>query len=224
MRFEKWQALGNDYIVIERDELPFELTPLRIMSLCAPHTGVFGDGVLLLSKPEDPRLVVRLEIFNPDGSRAELSGNGARQAILYLRRRGWTDQDEFSIATDAGEIRPQIVDPMTCRVDMGYASTSSKDFPGGAADGLGELQAGGRTWPFQHVSIGNPQCAIYIDDLELFGALRLDSIGPEKVWAADFGPIEAMISVSVEVVLFGSPTKPIRETIAIKAGKRASSP
>ena len=179
MRFEKWQALGNDYIVIERDELPFELTPLRIMSLCAPHTGVFGDGVLLLSKPEDPRLVARLEIFNPDGSRAELSGNGARQAILYLRRSGWTDQDEFSIATDAGEIRPQIVDPMTCRVDMGYASTSSKDFPGGAADGLGELQAGGRTWPFQHVSIGNPQCAIYVDDRELFGALRLDSIGPE---------------------------------------------
>jgi diaminopimelate epimerase len=179
MRFEKWQALGNDYIIIERDELPFELTPLRIMGLCAPHTGVFGDGVLLLSKPEDPRLVARLEIFNPDGSRAELSGNGARQAILYLRRRGWTDQDEFSIVTDAGEIRPQIVDPMTCRVDMGYASTSSKDYPSGAADGLGELQAGGRTWPFQHVSIGNPQCAIYIDDRELFGALRLNSIGPE---------------------------------------------
>ena len=179
MRFEKWQALGNDYIVIERDELPFELTPLRIMSLCAPHTGVFGDGVLLLSKPEDPRLVARLGIFNPDGSRAELSGNGARQAILYLRRRGWTEQDEFSIATDAGEIRPQILGPMTCRVDMGYASTHSKDYPGGPTDGLGELQAGGRTWRFQHVSIGNPQCAIYVEDPELFGAIRPGSFGSE---------------------------------------------
>ncbi len=177
--FEKWQALGNDYIIIERDELPFELTPLRIASLCSPHTGVFGDGVLLLSKPEDPRLVARLEIFNPDGSRAELSGNGARQAILYLRRRGWTDQNQFSIATDAGEIRPQILGPTICKVDMGYATTSSKDYPGGAGDGLGELQVGGRTWRFQHVSIGNPQCAIFIADHELFGELPLDSIGPE---------------------------------------------
>lgn len=179
MRFEKWQALGNDYIVIERDELPFELTPLRIMSLCAPHMGVFADGVLLLSKPEDSRLVACLEIFNPDGSRAELSGNGARQAILYLRRRGWTDEDEFSIVTDAGEIRPQITGPMTCRVDMGFARTTSKNYPGGAADGLGELEAGGRVWRFQHVSIGNPQCAIYVADGEPFGDLLLDSIGPE---------------------------------------------
>jgi diaminopimelate epimerase len=177
MRFEKWQALGNDYIIIERDELPFELTPLRIANLCSPHTGVFGDGVLLLSKPEDRRLVARLEIFNPDGSRAELSGNGARQAILYLRRRGWVDEDEFSIATDAGEIRPQILSPMTCRVDMGYATTNSKDYPGGSADGLGELRAGGRTWRFQHVSIGNPQCAIYMTDSERFDVLDLGFIG-----------------------------------------------
>jgi diaminopimelate epimerase len=177
MRFEKWQALGNDYIIIERDELPFELTPLRIMNLCSPHTGVFGDGVLLLSKPEDPRLVARLEIFNPNGSRAELSGNGARQAILYLRRRGWVDEDEFSIATDAGEIRPRILSPTTCRVDMGYATTSSRDYPDGGADGLGELWAGGRTWRFQHVSIGNPQCAIYMTDSEQIDVLDLGFIG-----------------------------------------------
>ena len=177
MRFEKWQALGNDYIIIERDELPFELTPLRIMNLCSPHTGVFGDGVLLLSKPEDPRLVARLEIFNPNGSRAELSGNGARQAILYLRRRGWVDEDEFSIATDAGEIRPRILSPTTCRVDMGYATTSSRDYPDGGSDGLGELWAGGRTWRFQHVSIGNPQCAIYMTDSEQIDVLDLGFIG-----------------------------------------------
>jgi diaminopimelate epimerase len=164
MRFEKWQALGNDYLIVERDELPFELTPLRIMSLCAGHTGVYADGVVLLSRPDDPRLVATLAIYNADGSEAELSGNGARQAILYLRRRGWTDRDEFAIATKAGEIRPTITGPATCRVDMGYASLSSKDYPGGRADGIGELRVDGRTWRFQHVSIGNPQCVIHVTD------------------------------------------------------------
>ena len=70
-----------------------------------------------------------LRIFNPDGSEAELSGNGAREAILYLRRRGWTDRDAFSIGTAAGEIRPTITGPDTCTVDMGRAKLSSEDFP-----------------------------------------------------------------------------------------------
>src|SRR5581483_11576495 len=88
MRFEKWQALGNDYLIVERDELPFELTPARVRRLCEPHFGIFADGVLELSRPAQPRHVADLRIFNPDGSEAELSGNGAREAILYLRRRG----------------------------------------------------------------------------------------------------------------------------------------
>ena len=94
-RFEKWQALGNDYLILEQAELPFELTPARIRRLCEGHFGVFADGVLLLSPPDDPAHVADLRIFNPDGSEAELSGNGAREAILYLRRRGWTDEDSF---------------------------------------------------------------------------------------------------------------------------------
>ena len=106
MYFEKWHALGNDYLIVERDALPFALTPARIRKLCEPHTGVFGDGVLLLSAPEEPGYVARLRIFNPDGSEAELSGNGAREAVLYLRRRGWATTDTFSIQTAAGEIRP----------------------------------------------------------------------------------------------------------------------
>ena len=88
--------------------LPWELTPERIRRLCEPHFGIGSDGVLLLSRAEDPRQVAELRIFNPDGSEAELSGNGARQAALYLRRAGWTDEDEFSILTKAGEIRPTI--------------------------------------------------------------------------------------------------------------------
>jgi diaminopimelate epimerase len=177
MRFEKWQALGNDYLILEADSLPWELTSARVEWLCDPHFGVGADGVLLLSRSEDPEFVASLRIFNPDGSEAELSGNGAREAILYLRRHGWTDADEFAIGTVAGPIRPTITGELTCSVEMGKASTESKDFPSGAADGSGIVTAAGRDWGFQHVSIGNPQCAIEIgDEIE---DLDLEAIGPE---------------------------------------------
>ncbi len=178
MRFEKWQALGNDYLILERSELPFELTAGRIRRLCEGHFGVFADGVLLLSAASDPAHVADLRIFNPDGSEAELSGNGAREAILYLRHRGWTEQDSFAINTAAGEIRPQITGPDTCRVDMGKASLSSKDFPGGPSDGCGLVCSVGREWHFRHVSIGNPQCAIHVVGETELEALDLPAIGP----------------------------------------------
>jgi diaminopimelate epimerase len=123
--------------------------------------------------------VARLRIYNPDGSEAELSGNGAREAILYLHRRGWTNKDVFSIQTAAGEIRPTITGPDTCRVDMGHAALASKDYPNASADGIGELEAGARVWRFQHVSIGNPQCAIGVADLAELQALDLPTLGPQ---------------------------------------------
>jgi diaminopimelate epimerase len=179
VRFEKWQALGNDYLIVEAAELPFPLTAERVRRLCDPHFGPGGDGVLELSPPRERGFVARLRIFNPDGSEAELSGNGAREAILYLRRSGWTHADTFSIETAAGEIRPTITGPTTCRVDMGRAALRSKDFPDGPDDGRGEVTAGGRTWSFQHVSIGNPQCAIRIPDRAELEAIDLAAIGPE---------------------------------------------
>jgi diaminopimelate epimerase len=178
VEFEKWQALGNDYLIVEADALGFALTPARIRALCAGHTGVFADGILLLSAPDEPGFVARLRIFNPDGSEAELSGNGAREAVLYLRRRGWTDSDEFSIQTAAGEIRPTITSATTARLDIGRVRTRSADYPDGGADGRGMLTADGRRWRFQHLQVGNPQCAIRVEDEAALAALDLPAIGP----------------------------------------------
>ena len=161
MRFEKWNALGNDYVIVEQKDLPWELTPARIRALCALHSGIGSDGILLLSAPDQRGFVANLRIFNPDGSEAELSGNGAREAIMYLRHRGWTESDEFSIETAAGVIRPRITGPTTCTVDMGRARDR----------GAGTLSAGGREFEFQDLSIGNPQCSIELpagEDLEAF--------------------------------------------------------
>ena len=166
MTFEKWHALGNDYVIMEQEGLPWELTAARVQRLCDPHFGVGGDGVLLLAPPDAAGYVARLRIFNHDGSEAALSGNGARDAVLYLRRRGWTDATTFSIQTAAGEIRPRITGESTCTLDLGRARD----------DGEGTLEAGGREWSFHALTIGNPQCAIFVGD-ELEG-LDLAAVGP----------------------------------------------
>ena len=132
VEFEKWHALGNDYVIVEAAALPFELTAdADPGDLRARTPASARDGILLLSEPDAPGSVARLRIFNPDGSEAELSGNGAREAVLYLRRRGWTDADAFAIQTAAGEIRPRITSDTECTVDMGRARTQSRRLPVG---------------------------------------------------------------------------------------------
>ncbi|MGZ4267967.1 MAG: diaminopimelate epimerase [Solirubrobacteraceae bacterium] len=172
MRFEKWQALGNDYVIVEADALPGEPTAALVRALCDRHRGIGADGVLVLAAPDEPGFVARLRIFNPDGSEAELSGNGAREAIMYLRRAGWTDARQFSIQTAAGEIRPTILGETTCRVDMGRARLGH----------AGEL-AGFR---FQHLTIGNPQTAIRVASEAELAVLDLPAIGPAIEHDAQF--------------------------------------
>lgn len=178
MKFEKWQALGNDYIVIESEQLPFALAPARIRALCAAHKGVGADGVVLVSAPEREGSVAHLRIFNPDGSEAEVSGNGAREAALYLRRTGRASADAFTVETAAGRLRPRITSPLSAMIEMGRARVRSDDFPSGTEDGRGELTAGGRNWAFRHVQVGNPQCAIRVASQPQLEALDLAEIGP----------------------------------------------
>lgn len=98
---------------------------------------------------------------------------------MYLRRAGRVSADEFAVGTVAGAIRPRIVSDIECEVDMGRASLTSKDYPEGPPDGRGHIVVGFTELEFQHVSVGNPQCAIEIPgvarDLE---ALNLGRIGP----------------------------------------------
>jgi diaminopimelate epimerase len=164
MRFEKWQALANDYVIVEASDWPDADEPALVRAVCDRHRGAGADGVLVISLPDAPGYVARVRILNADGSEAELSGNGIRQAVLYLRRAGWTDAGQFSIQTAAGEIRPTILSDTTCRVDMGRAALRH----------TGELD--GRR--FQHLTIGNPQTVFALGDRAELEALDLQAIGP----------------------------------------------
>ncbi|MGI8461069.1 MAG: diaminopimelate epimerase [Solirubrobacterales bacterium] len=176
MRFEKWQALGNDYVILEVAALPWELGPERVRRICDPHFGVGSDGVLLLSPLDDGTHVAELRIFNPDGSEAELSGNGAREAVLYLRRAGWTDAETFGVLTKAGTVTPTILGPDTVSMAIGRASVTSRDYPTGPEDGTGSIESAGREWSFQHVNVGNPKC--WIEGGDEGEDLDLAAIGP----------------------------------------------
>jgi diaminopimelate epimerase len=160
MRFEKWQALGNDYLIVEAAGVG----PEQVRRLCDRHLGIGADGVLALAPADEPGFVARLRIYNPDGSEAELSGNGARQALLYLREHGWTQSETYSIQTVAGEIRATITGERTCRMDMGRAIVRFDGEIGGMR--------------FQHLTIGNPQTPIRIADREELETLDLAKLGP----------------------------------------------
>jgi diaminopimelate epimerase len=165
VRFEKWQALGNDYAIVEERELPFELTPERVRRICAVHTGVGSDGVLLVRETDERGFVAEVVIYNPDGSEAELSGNGVRQAVMYLRKSGWVEHDSFSVRTAAGEIRPRIHGDL-CTLDIGRVRDA----------GTGTISSAGREFAYQLVQVGNPQCAIELP--EGLEELDLGKYGP----------------------------------------------
>ena len=143
MRFEKWQALGNDYVIVEAADLPAPLTAAAVRrALRPPHRHRRRRRPRCSSRRTSRGFVARLRIFNPDGSEAELSGNGAREAIMYLRHRGWTDARP--VLDPDGRRRDPPDDPVGDDVPRrhGPRAPALEDFPGGH-DGAGELEPAG---------------------------------------------------------------------------------
>ena len=165
MRFEKWQALGNDYVIVERDALPWELTPERVRRICAAALRDRLRRDPAARAGDRPELRRRAADLQPRrlGGRALRATARARRCSTCASH-GWTDEDEFSILTKAGEVTPTITGPRHGAMAIGRASLTSDDFPSGARDGTGTLESAGREWGFQHVNVGNPQCVIEVGD------------------------------------------------------------
>ena len=179
MELERWEALGNEYLIVERERLRFELNAEKVKLLCDEREGLGADGVLELSHDDDDAVSADLTIWNADGSQAELSGNGSRQAFLYLRSSGWTDSNSLAIETPAGIITAELTGPDSATVAIGRATTASSQYPGGPADGRGEFDFDGVTVQYQFVSVGNPQCAFELQSPELLDGLDLARLGPQ---------------------------------------------
>ncbi|MBI4545322.1 MAG: diaminopimelate epimerase [Gemmatimonadetes bacterium] len=168
--FSKGHALGNDYLVINAADLPWPLTPARVRALCDRHRGIGADGMLLGSLGEAP---FALRIFNPDGSKAEKSGNGLRIFAAYLHGRGLVGSEPFAVRLAKDEVTLQVqsagpVGVLDVVADMGRASFQGEDVGyRKAGEVLGdELELpGGGTARVHPVSLGNPHCVVFVDEL-----------------------------------------------------------
>jgi diaminopimelate epimerase len=170
MRFHKYHALGNDYIVLDPDDYPAWAAPSRsqIRVICHRNFGVGSDGILWGPIPTR-KADFGLRIFNPDGSEAEKSGNGLRIFSRYLWDRKRTGEPAFTIETPGGVVRSEIKDSgKRITVAMGSVSFDSSRIPvtGPARDVLGEtIEVDGRVFSYSAATIGNPHCVIPVDDL-----------------------------------------------------------
>jgi len=170
MRFYKYHALGNDYIVLDPADFPTWKAPGRdtIRVICHRNYGVGSDGILwgpLPTKKAD----FGLRIFNPDGSEAEKSGNGLRIFSRYLWDQKRATGPSFTIETPGGVVKSEIREGgKLITVAMGSVSFDSAKIPvtGPAREVIGEkLESQGRTFTFSAATIGNPHCVIPVDDL-----------------------------------------------------------
>jgi diaminopimelate epimerase len=168
MRFVKYHALGNDYIVLDPAETGGELEPSRISLICHRHYGLGSDGILL-GPLETAEGDFALRIFNPDGSEAEKSGNGLRIFSRYLRDRGLVGDEAFTIMTAGGLVGSRVHERGGgVTVEMGRVSFQSAEIPvqGPSREVINEsLVVVGREFTFCAATIGNPHCVILDEDV-----------------------------------------------------------
>jgi diaminopimelate epimerase len=146
MQFSKWHGLGNDYLLVERAELADPLTPERVQKLCDYHFGVGSDGIVEVTAANGDRAEV--VIWNPDGSTAELSGNGTRIAARWLARR--SGAGEVRISVGPREVVAVMREGKQVEMDVGVVEVGEEE----------EIAVDSEKVRFVPVSVGNPHAVI----------------------------------------------------------------
>jgi diaminopimelate epimerase len=170
--FSKGHGLGNDYLVVDASDLPFEITPERVQRICDRHRGIGSDGLLVGTVTDD---AFKLRIYNPDGSEAEKSGNGLRIFGAWLYGLGLVQQDWFDVELVKDTVAMRIEEELPAgalmiRAVMGRANFegSAVSFtrqPGEVLDYEVELPRGGRA-RINTVSLSNPHCVVFVDEFD----------------------------------------------------------
>lgn len=163
--FVKSHGLGNDYIVMRPDELPFALTEENIRLICHRNLGVGSDGILAPEPPKRGDFAVR--IYNPDGSEAEKSGNGTRIFAKYLYDYGYTTKTHFTIDTLGGLVSADVV------VTDGRVTGATMNMGPATVLPLTEIDVDGERLAVIGISVGNPHCIVLTDDLAKVDFYRL---------------------------------------------------
>lgn len=158
MQFSKWHALGNSYLVVERDDAD-ALTPERVHRLCQVERGIGADGVVEVV--DIGERTVDVVIWNPDGSTAEMSGNGTRIAARWLARR--TGASEVVVRVGPREVRARMIDDVDVETDVGPVEVGTPE----------AIDVHGNAVELTPVSLGNPHAVIRCEDAAREVLLRL---------------------------------------------------
>jgi len=181
LAFTKMHGAGNDFVVLDgiRDSLP-ALEPLA-QRLGDRHFGIGFDQLLVVrpSRAAD----FRMEIYNADGSQVEMCANGIRCFFQYLREAGHTERDELRVETLSGVVVPRSAGPGRVTVDMGPPVLAPAKIPTRLGDPAGPgpvldvgLDVDGRELKVSSLSMGNPHCVVYVEDVD---AAPVETLGPQ---------------------------------------------
>jgi diaminopimelate epimerase len=193
LSFSKYHGLGNDFILVDNraSQTPM-VTPEQAVALCDRNFGIGADGVIfVLPAPESPESAdgptdYSMRIYNSDGSEPEMCGNGIRCLAKYIAEleanagQSRPLPHTYRIHTLAGLIRPELLSDGSVKVDMGEPVLLAKDIPTTLTAGDDKvvdqpLSVAGQEWRVTCVSMGNPHCITFVDDVE---AVPLAQIGP----------------------------------------------
>ena len=182
MEFAKYEATGNDFIMIDglsdERQLPADL----IRKLCDRRRGIGADGIIVMSRSSISDL--RMHVFNADGGEAEMCGNGIRALFLFAMDRGVLSGREIKVETGAGEKTIEFSgicgDETVFAVDMGRPAYRHADIPiegPPEAEAIGvEIPLDGQTLKATCVSMGNPHCVVFVENA---AAYPVGKIGPQ---------------------------------------------
>jgi len=168
--FTKMHGLGNDFILIEEDQLEPEIELAHLAkNLCDRHFGIGADGLIIVAPADDPACDIQFKYYNSDGSRAEMCGNGIRCFARYVRDQGLIKQAEFRVETLAGPVVPHLNADGTVTVDMGLPVLNPALIPFTGTVEMPVLQfaltVDDLTLSVAAVSMGNPHCVIFMQDV-----------------------------------------------------------
>jgi diaminopimelate epimerase len=184
IEFTKYQGLGNDFVLVDNRGQPTPLlSPAQAVQLCDRHVGIGGDGVIFLL-PGDSGADYTMRIYNSDGSEPEMCGNGIRclaRFIADLEGIGAAEPRTYRIHTLAGLITPEVQSNGQVRVNMGPPHLLGREIPTAlvAPDEKvvnAKLEVAGQSWEVTCVSMGNPHCITFVEDV---AAIALEQLGPQ---------------------------------------------
>ncbi len=201
IKFEKWQGLGNDFIILENADATSDLAKI----LCNRNFGIGADGLFSAVKfdrthgPENADIAWKF--YNSDGSIAQMCGNGMRCFAKYVYDKGIIRKQKFSVQTLAGIVIPEILETGKVQVDMGLPVFDPARIPTKAENPLDFKVEG---FNAAAVSMGNPHCVIFTDDdtkklaLEYGPEIEVSPFFPEKT-NVEFVKIKSRKQIQVDV-------------------------